>query len=324
MDKKGVESYFQEFMATLKTPGTRKQYRFDILEFCGGSLPVDVVDLQGIFTEDNVLAYVNRLKKRGKVSDKGLKPVTINRKLVPLRRFALYLQGKGLLVGDPTNPYSVPREKCEKWAPRDLMTPEDIKKILSILKKQEPNEILRLRDELFIKIGYCTLLHRSAIANLSLEDIVSVADIFVLNIRISSGPDFIVPFPEDLKKLFDTYWKVLRGDVKVNPDNNGRVPILVSLSNRTAYQRISENYLNQIIKRRVRQANLPVSIHTATLRQSGIAYLLQNGTPVSDVEQLAGLKNYRILRVFEPSRIISLVNSTKKLLDSICTTKENN
>lgn len=317
MKKEGVEPYFQEFLATLRTPGTRKQYRFDILEFCGGSLPVDIFDLQTLFTKDNILSYIQRLKRRGRGSDKGLKPVTINRKLVALNRFALYLQGENLLTGDPANPCSVPREDCEKWTPKGLLCNEEIRKILLSIEEKEPNKVIRLRDKLFINLGYCTLLKRSEIANLSIEDILEFDDIFALNIPNPDGHDEVIPFPKEVKELFDAYWEELGGDKVVMPDESGQKPVLVSLSNRSCYQRISENFLNRLIKRRAIEANLSPSIHTETLRHSGINFLLDKGTPIADVARLARIKDAKILRAFPSPRIASLSQSAKKLSESI-------
>ena len=130
MEQNFIDSCFQEFLDLLPTPGTRKQYRYDILEFYGGSLPRDTADLQKRTSTEKILDWVKELKMRGSEGGKILKPITINRKLVALRRFTLYLQGNNLLAGDPANPFSVPREDCEKWAPKGLLSKGDVQKII--------------------------------------------------------------------------------------------------------------------------------------------------------------------------------------------------
>ena len=161
------------------------------------------------------------------------------------------------------------------------------------------------------------MLKRSEIANLSIENILEIAGYFVLNVPNPNGHDEVVPFPKGVKELFNTYWEALNGNEVVMPDKSGKIPVLVSLSNRSCYQRISENFLNRVIKRRAIEANLSPSIHTDTLRQSGINFLLDKGTPIADVARLARIKDAKGLRAFPSRRIASLNQSAAKLSNSI-------
>lgn len=317
MNRNYIQSCFQEFLDLLPTPGTRKQYRYDILEFYKGTLPENANDLQKCTTTEKIREWVRELRKSKSRQGKGLKPVTINRKLVALQRFSLYMQGKNLLTENPANPFSVPRSDCNNWEPKGLLSNADIQKLLESIKKKEPKKVISLRDQLFIQLGYCLLLKRSEIVNLSIENILKIEDKYVLKIFNSLGHDEVVPFSKEVKELFDGYWEALNGDKVVIPDDSGRVPILVSLSNRTRYERISDNFLNRLLKRRAIEANLSSSIHTETLRHSGINFLLQNGTPIADVAKLARIKDAKVLRVFPSPHFVSLIQSSKILSESI-------
>lgn len=312
-----ISDHFENFLGGLKAPGTKKLYKHDILEFYEYSIPEDTEDLQARTTTARILAWKAELKRPVNEGGKGLKPTTINRKLVPLRRFILYAQSQNLLSGDPTNPYSVPKERCEAWAPKELISSDDIQKILTSLEN-ETNKVIRLRDQLIIQLGFCSLLSRSEIASISKEDILTLKDSSALLVIGQRNQKVdAVPISTKFKELFGEYWKVLDGDNVVSPDKDGLVPVFVSLSNRTLYNRISDNYINQMIKKRAKEANVPTDVTSETIRHSGINFLLESGAPIKNIARLARLKDAKTLRAFDPERKNSIGETAGLLSGSI-------
>lgn len=312
-----ISDHFEKFLGGLKAPGTRKLYKHDIFEFYECSIPEDIEDLQARTTPARILAWKAELRRPVHEGGKGLKPTTINRKFVALRRFALYLQSQNLLSEDPTNPYSVPKERCEAWTPKNLISSDDIQKILASLEN-ETNKIIRLRDQLMIKLGFCSLLTRSEIASISRGHILEVDNSTILVVigRFNQKEDAIL-LSAEFKELFDEYWRTLDGENVVPPDKDGLTPVFVSLSNRTLYSRMSDNSINKMIKKRAIEANISTDVTSETIRHSGINFLLESGTPIKDIARFARLKDAKILRAFDPERKNSMDETVGLLSGSI-------
>ena len=274
--------YFDRYL----NPRTRAIYARDLKEFFGGEIPRSSPE----FIAKASTEYV--LKWRINQSARGLKAVTVNRKLSAIRTFFDYAVATGLLNRNPAHPKLVAPLKAAKWEPEINLSIDDVKAMLSCCYNDK-QKIRGLRDRAIIALGFTSILRRSEIVGLSWPDIAAAQKgKYMLKLRHAKGGEGeTVPLNAITKQMVEEYLLAFGTPERIMEDKEG-LPVFVSLSQRSYGKRLNGNTVGKIVKRRATQAGLPAhAIHAHSLRHAGVTQLLEGGEDLAKVQVFARHKN---------------------------------
>lgn len=258
---------FLEYQKNRKnaTENTLSAYRTDLrrwnqfLEQNGVTTPEKV-------TETLINSYLLSLEREGKAKS------TVNRSLVSIRSFLLYLMKHGKLVGDPTERIKPP--KAER-APLKYLSTEQI---FALLDAPDLSKERGIRDKAMLELLYATGMKVSEVATLKRED---------LNLHfgcvtvVEAKKTRVVPIGQVAKEA------VLRYLEQPSCKENQSPYLFLGRMG----EPITRQGVWKIIKNYAIVAGLEGELTPQIIRNSFAVHMMQNGADLNSMKELMGHVN---------------------------------
>lgn len=224
-----------------------------------------------------------------KLSEEGIAPRSINRKITAVRSFFYFLQKVGALNQNIAR--KVHSLKTKKRLPFFV---ED-EKMNILLNEMSPEDFSSLRDKVIIELLYTTGIRRAELLGLNLNSIdFSEGCIKVLGKR---NKERIIPILPECAELLQKYIAernaIAKTDRLIITDNGG-----------PAYA----NFVYRIVHKYIGQVSTIDKKSPHVLRHSFATHLLNNGADINDIKELLGHANLAATQIYTH-------NSFEKLKD---------
>lgn len=258
---------------------TVEAYRRDLTqwaEFATGdtSSPLDSLVPTDVTTSD-LRQWIGHLA-RG-----GCTPRTIRRKASALRAFFRFLMRNHGLASNPASALTLPR------LAKDLpvyIRPNETAELLASAQEESSSDFSELRDKLMVEMFYST--------GIRCQELVDLIDINVdtskgeLKVLGKRNKERIIPFGNDLGISIETYRSVRDSDplTAVSRRDND-APFFVRKNGEPIYRKLAYNVVHSALAAGGIHATR-LSPHV--LRHSFATDMLNNGAPISSVQQLLG------------------------------------
>jgi site-specific recombinase XerD len=182
-------------------------------------------------------------------------------------------------------------------------TPEiSVEQARSLLKSLDTSHPVGLRDKSIIAILIYTAARVGAVARLRIRDYYDVGDQYCLRFLEKGGKSREIPVRHNLRLLIGAYLASLEmsslGPSARHPDN----PLFTSATGRTkrlTSRAMSADDVSRMVRRRMRDAGLPLRLTAHSFRVATITDLLTQGVPLEDVQNLAGHADPRTTRLYD-------------------------
>lgn len=166
-------------------------------------------------------------------------------------------------------------------------TPEiTIEQARTLLASVDVSHVVGLRDRAILATLAYTACRAGAVAKLRLQDFQHDGSQYVLRFQEKGGKSREIPVRHDLEQFIRAYLGAagLGGEAKDSPlfrASNGRTRKLAAGS-------LSSKRICELVKRRLKDAGLPLRLSPHSFRVTAITDLLTQGVPLEDVQYLAG------------------------------------
>jgi integrase/recombinase XerD len=186
----------------------------------------------------------------------------------------------------------------ERYEVVEGKTPEiTVKGARTLLASIDASHLVGLRDRAIVAILIYTAARAGAVATLRRGSLYDSGEQWMLHFDEKGGKSREVPVRHDLEQIVFAYIEAagLRDDGKDTP------------LFRTAYRKTGQLTLNsmsgidvgRMVKRRLRDAGLPLRLSPHSFRVTTITDLLEQGIPLEDVQRLAGHADPRTTRLYD-------------------------
>lgn len=244
-------------------------YRIDLMDLIQFLADRKVPDWEQV-TARNISDYVSQLYEL------GIAASTVSRRLSAFRGFYKHLQIEGMATHNPAKLVLGPRESRKL---PDVLSLQDIEKILASLKGDKPLEIKNLA---IIEILYGCGLRVSELTGLRLSQL--LADGKVINVLGKGDKQRLVPVGGMARQALHRYLKEVRPSLVTNTKD---AKDFIFLSQRYG-KPMSRQAIWQLIKKLALQAGISTAITPHTFRHSFATHLLEGGAGLRDVQEFLG------------------------------------
>ena len=277
---------FLDFVSYEKglSKNTQLSYRNDLLKFSNYLTKKKILSLNSLNRND-IRNYLLKLK-----SD-GLKPSTISRHIVSIRKFFEYLLQEGLISEDPSALIHSP--KIWKNIPETLSVNE-VTTLLSYISSLK-NYRHAFRDKVMVELSYACGLRVSELVNLKLNSIYFEES--YIQVTGKGQKDRLIPINKSTLIIIDEYIKTER--LKYNIDDSH-----LFLSQHKKF--LTRQRIWQIIKKHIKNAGITKNISPHTLRHSFATHLLENGGTLRAIQEMLGHSNISTTEIYTHNEKIDL------------------
>jgi site-specific recombinase XerD len=183
-------------------------------------------------------------------------------------------------------------------------TPEiTIDQARTLLASVDVSHVVGLRDRAILATLAYTACRAGAVAKLRLQDFQHDGSQYVLRFQEKGGKSREIPVRHDLEQFLRAYLDAAGlGDVPKNTPlfraSNGRTRKLTAGS-------LTSKRICELVKRRLKDAGLPLRLSPHSFRVTAITDLLTQGVPLEDVQYLAGHAEPRTTGLYDrrPKRV---------------------
>jgi site-specific recombinase XerD len=188
--------------------------------------------------------------------------------------------------------------RLERYQAVEGKTPEiTVEQARTLLSSIDTSHVVGLRDRAVIGILIYTAARVGALAKLRLKDFTHDGTQWTLRFEEKGGKSREIPVRHELERFILEYLDAagIRNDPKENP-------LLRTAANRTkrlTARPMTGVYLSWMVKRRIKDAGLPLRLSPHSFRVATITDLLNQGVPLEDVQYLAGHADPRTTRLYD-------------------------
>jgi len=278
---------FLQFLIVEKgfSRNTSEAYRNDLTQFWDYLQEHKKVGVNG----DNPWQLVNLALLNQYISNlrgqRGYRETTTARKVAALKSFFGFLAENGTVAEDPTQSLGSPR--VGRSLPKCL-SEEEVTRLLDLASQTGTNE--GRRDATILELLYATGLRVGELVSLNVQNI-DLNESYIRCWGKGSKERIVYLYPKALAEL-------------KNYLNKARVALLGSQKNQAALfinhrgQRLTRQWVWNIMKTYGEKANLAQRITPHTLRHSFATHLLQNGASLRHVQELLGHSSISTTQVY--------------------------
>ena len=271
------------------SPRTVRTYDLNLREFCDWVGTQDELKELSDLTTSVLQNYMIHLSLRGsKKTRRGRRKKFLSGSTKQGHATALfqlfgYLVKRGFLLTNPTHELERPRKR--KSLPRDILTVQEMLKILASVKGTEP---AALRDRAALELLYTTGMRRAEIESLTLNAL-RIEERLVL-VDGKGGRERLVPVGEEATRAVHQYLKLGR------PKFQKRGTNALFLSRRggpmTGYS------LLYLLKKLARELDIKKNVGLHTIRHTCATHMLQNGADIRYIQQLLGHASLKTTQIY--------------------------
>jgi integrase/recombinase XerD len=279
----GIEPLLLDFLAYLElerglSRNTLGAYRTDLLQL-------------GEFLERRGLAAasVGHGELAAFLSELGVAPSTLARKVACLRSFYRYLRREGTIEHDPTADLRGPRKP--QRLPR-VLTREQVARLIEQPRGTDP---LALRDRALLEVMYACGLRASEAVGLELSDV--DLDEGLLCARGKGSKERIVPIGRQAVAALLAYSRTGRG-VLLGAGHPGAARAQTRLFVNNRGGALSRQGLYKTVQGHARSAGLHERMSPHTLRHSFATHLLAGGCDLRSLQEMLGHADLATTQVY--------------------------
>lgn len=275
-------AYEEFFFGKIRNPHTRRAYQFAVdrfLDWCCA----EKIELHQIAPK-HVGHYLDRMT---------LGPASKKLHLSALRHFFDDLVTRHAVI---LNPAATVRS--ERHQVIEGKTPEiPVEQARRLLASINTTTVVGLRDRAIIGILIYTAARVGAVARLARADFYDAGDQYCLRFTEKGGKSREIPVRHDLERFVLTYVNAagINNDEKASPLFRSAIRRTDTLTTRS----ITAADMSRMVKRRMKDAGLPVRLSPHSFRVTTITDLLAQGVPLEDVQYLAGHADPRTTRLYD-------------------------
>jgi site-specific recombinase XerD len=273
------------FYGKIRNEHTRRAYLIAIRRFLAWAEKQEIELVR--LTPKDVGQYMDGLQKE------NTSVATRKQHLAAIRHFFDNLVTRHAIILNPA--LSV---RGERYEVVEGKTPEmTVKGARDLLDSIKTDKVVGLRDRAIIAMLIYTAARAGAVAKLVREGLYHAGDQWMLHFEEKNGKSREIPVRHDLERMIFEYLDKagLRNAPKASP------------LFRTAYKktgRLTENGMHvmdvcRMVKRRLKDAGLSGRLSPHSFRVTTITDLLEQGTPLEDVQRLAGHADPRTTRLYD-------------------------
>jgi integrase/recombinase XerD len=213
--------------------------------------------------------------------------------LSALRRFFNLLVERHICILNPAAVTELERYTMVEGKTPEI-TPKQIRRLFDSIR---PDRILGLRDRAIIAILCFTGVRAGAIARLRREDLYEAADQWMLHFDEKRGKSREIPVRHDLHQILSLYIEAagIRDAPKKTPLFRSALRRQDRLSDRT----LLPNDLCRMLKRRLRQAELPDKLSAHSFRVAVATDLFDQGIETAEIQYLLGHTDPRTTTLYD-------------------------
>jgi integrase/recombinase XerD len=188
--------------------------------------------------------------------------------------------------------------RLERYQVIEGKTPEiTVAQARALLSSIDTSHVVGLRDRAAVALLIYTAARVGAVAKLRLQDLQHDGSQYVLRFQEKGGKSREIPVRHDLEQFLLSY--IERAGLREAPRES---PLLRSAVRRThvlTESPMTGVYLGWMLKRRLKDAGLPLRLSPHSFRVATITDLLTQGVPLEDVQYLAGHSDPRTTRLYD-------------------------
>lgn len=248
-------------------PKTLREYAGDLKQFISWFETSEHQEDEIIFKIEDVATPTLTRYREVMQKTMGLKPSTINRRLITLKRFFEWANSEGLIRRNPSKPVKlVPKEKT---SPRQMTDKEEAALIATAEHKGS------LRDQTILHLMLHTGLRTMEVCDLTPSDIMLGKRSGQLTVRSGKrNKQREVPLNSTVRAALEKYMPVLQNNIAI-----------LFPSEKTG-ERLSERGLRHFIQKYMKMAKLEgLSAHDLRHR---FGYVMAENTPLHRLAQIMG------------------------------------
>jgi integrase/recombinase XerD len=277
-----VRRFIEFFTANIRNRNTRAAYAFAVSRFadwCDGH-NISLAQLTPVV----VAAYIEEL---GQHLDKP----SVKQHLAALRMLFDYLVTGQVL---PTNPaYAVRGPKhVVKTGRTPVLTAEETRILLDHI---DTNTVAGLRDRAIIGVMVYSFARVGAVVGMNVEDYFQEGKRWWFRLHEKGGKRHEVPAHHNAEAYVDAYLAA----AQIGSDRNGPLFRSLDRERHMTGRRLHRLEVLALIKRRARQAGLPLTTCCHTFRATGITTYLQNGGTIEHAQQIANHESPRTTKLYD-------------------------
>lgn len=262
-----VDGFLADLERSNVSPRTLRAYRGDLLQF--------VEYLSAADLECPGIREIDLLLLREWVADlfhKGIKNVSLRRKIAAMRSFWKYLLREGIVEADIARLLVIP--KAPKTLPR-VPSAEQTNTLLDGVAAGEIAQPARERDIAIFELLYGCGIRVSELVGLDLEDLDLTAR--VVRVRGKGRKERMAPFTKRVRDALEA-WLAKR------PVSPGERALFLS----TRGVRLSDRAVRRLVKLYAIPLTGDPSIHPHTFRHAFATHLLRAGANLREIQELLG------------------------------------
>ncbi len=187
----------------------------------------------------------------------------------------------------------------ERYQVVEGKTPEiTIKQARKLLTSISTDEVVGLRDKAVLSILIYTASRVGAVAQLRIKDFYDAGDQYCLHFLDKGGKSREIPVRHDLQLLLRNYLHA----AGCNLGDSSDTPLFRTIRRRS--KRLSERPMTagdmgRMVKRHMKACGLPLRLSPHSFRVATLTDLLNQGVPLTDVQNLAGHADPRTTRLYD-------------------------
>ena len=210
----------------------------------------------------------------------GMSSATVSRSIACIRSFFIFLLGRGMVKGNPTESLKPP--KVEKKSP-DTLTVDEVTLLLSQPAGATPKEI---RDKAMLELLYATGLRVSELINLRVMDVNLDLEFIEVN---DNGRLRSIPIGGQAKEALEIYLRDVRPTMVKSGDY---------LFANVKGEPMSRQGFWKIIKYYAKKAGIDKDITPHMIRHSFASHLVGNGADLHAVQEMLGHSDISTTQIY--------------------------
>ena len=283
-----IQSFLHDHLIVDKgfSPNTFEAYRNDLgqfHEFLEQRTEVRIKDESSWSKVDLPILhqYIDDLKEK-----RGYRNTTIARKIAAVKSFYSYLMLEGHIADDPTESLGSPR--IGRSLPK-FLTEDDVTSLLDVAGKAGTPE--SKRDATILELLYATGLRVSELVSLEVSDI-DFEESFILCRSGKADKERRVFLYPNAVDEFKQYLQIAR--ITLLGSNKTQTALFVNHRG----ERLTRQWIWNILKICSKKANIDEGITPHTLRHSFATHMLQYGASLKHVQELLGHSSISTTQVY--------------------------
>ncbi len=285
LDAGGPAAQFawEEFIfAKIRNPHTRLAYERSVKQFLkhcerlGRELPQ--------ISPRDVASYLDQL---------NCATATKKLHLAGLRHFFDTLVMRHVVILNPA--HSVRGDRLEVLEGK---TPEiTVAQTRQLFQSIDTSTVVGLRDRAILGILKYTIVRRGAVVRLRRGDFYDIGDQYCLRFTEKGGKSREIPVRHDLRQFIAEY--IAAAKLEYSEKNTPLFRSTIRRTKQLTMNGMLPGDIGRMVKRRLRDADLPSILSPHSFRTATITDLLSQGVPLEDVQNLAGHADPRTTRLYD-------------------------